>query len=69
MSRVIPKDAAGLIIREDTSTGFIDLEVVLPDYVVDEDRVVAIVKLAEQLLENTLFGYDWSEEEDTEPFI
>lgn len=61
MSRIIPKDAAAILIKEDSEDGFIDIQVVLPEEVVDGDRRVAIVNLAEQLLESALFGEDWGD--------
>lgn len=64
MPRTIPSNAAALIISEDPVDGFIDIEVVLPEDVVDDDQRVAIVNLAEQLLEEALFGYNWEEEEE-----
>lgn len=56
MPRTVPKNSAALVISEDPVDGFIDLEIILPDDVVDSDRRVAIVNLAEQLLESALFG-------------
>lgn len=62
MSRIIPKDAAAILVSIDSKDGFVDIELVFPEDAVDGDRRVAIVNLAEQLLESALFGEDYGEE-------
>ena len=64
MSVSIPKKSAALIISEDSETGFIDLEVIYPEVWVDGDKRVAIVNLAEQLLESALFGQDYGDNQE-----